>query len=115
VPTGLRLRGTFDDAAAPQVDAPLDDLFGASLGAGARSFAFGRDGDRYYCWFPMPFSSAARLELRNDGATPFTGWTLRVGRVDALPPGPRTHFHAAAATGQLAADGRDYVMLDATG
>jgi hypothetical protein len=115
VPTGLRLRATFDAAAMPQVDAPLDDLFGASLGPGARSIAFGRDGDRYYCYFPMPFRRAARLELRNDSSAPFGGWTLRVGRVDALPPGPLTHFHATAAAVHLEPDGRDDVLLDAAG
>ena len=115
VPVGLRLRGTFDGAAMPQLDAPLDDLFGASLGAGARSLAFGRDGDRYYCYLPMPFGSTARLELRNDTGLSFTGWTFRIGRVDARPPGPLAYLHARAASAHLEPDGRDYVLLDASG
>ena len=76
IPLGLRLRAYWDEAAAPQVDAPLDDFFGAGLGAGAKSLAFGQDGDRYYCYFPMPFQGSARLELHNDSDTDFTGWQL---------------------------------------
>jgi hypothetical protein len=115
VPLGLRLRATFDDAARPQIDAPLDDLFGASLGAGARSLAFGQDGDRYYCYFPMPFARAVRFELENAASEPFEGWRLRIGRVDALPPGSLAHLHATAASAHLEADGRDYVLLDTIG
>ncbi len=115
LPTGLRLRATFDDTAAPQVDAPLDDFFGASLGAGARSVAFGRDGERFYCYFPMPFRAGARLEVQNDGPAPFDGWSLRVGTVDTFPPGPPTHFHATPGEAHLAADGRDYLLLERTG
>src|SRR5262249_52253181 len=62
IPTGLRLRAYWDDAAVPQVDVPLDDFFGAALGSGAKNLAFGQDGDRYYCYFPMPFQRRARLE-----------------------------------------------------
>src|SRR6185369_3895292 len=76
---------------------------------------FGHDGDRYYLYFPMPFRSNARLDLRNDGALPFAGWTLRVGSVDALPPGPLAHFHASAAGAHVEPDGHDYVLLDAGG
>lgn len=115
IPTGLRLRATFDDPATPQVDAPLDDLFGAALGTGARSLAFGQDGDRYYCYFPMPFARAARIELENAGDAPFEGWRLRVGSVEALPPGALAHLHAASASAHLEPDGHDYVMLDTTG
>ena len=114
VPTGIRLRATFDEALTPQVDGPLDDFFGATLGAGARSVVFGRDGDRYYSYFPMPFRDGARLELRNDGTAPFAGWRLRLGTVDRLPPGPLSHFHATASESHLLPDGRDYVLLDRT-
>jgi hypothetical protein len=115
IATGLRLRATFDDAATPQVDAPLDDFFGASLGAGARSLAFGQDGDRYYSYFPMPFTRAARIEVANGGATPFERWRLRVGYVETLPPGRPAYFHATPASAHLEPDGRDYVLLDAAG
>lgn len=115
IPTGLALEATWDGAAEPQVAAPLDDLFGASLGPGARSLAFGRDGARYYFYFPMPFRSSARIALRNDGATPLDGWSLRVeslARVLGTHPG---YFHATARSAHLEPDGRDYVLLDRAG
>lgn len=115
IPIGLRFRAAFDGAPQPQVDVPLDDLFGASLGAGARSIAFGRDGDRFYCWFPMPFRTSARFDVENQSGAPFDGWTLRVGAVGSYPPGDPTHFHAAATSAHLVADGQDYVMLDTAG
>jgi hypothetical protein len=114
LPPGLRLLARFDGF-VPQIDVPLDDLFGASLGPGARSLAFGRDGDRWYCYFPMPFADGARFSLRNDGASAFGGWRLRVGTVDERPPGAPTRLHAVANAARLAPDGTDYVLLDAHG
>jgi hypothetical protein len=84
------------------------------LGAGARSLAFGRDGDRWYFYLPMPFESGARLVLRNEGTTAFDGWQLRMGAVNLLP-GPPAHLHAVARAAHLLPDGDDYVLLDAAG
>ena len=62
----------------------------ASLGPAARSLAFGRDGDRFYCYFPMPFRSRARIVVRNDGdAVALDGWRLRVGATDEPPVAAR--------------------------
>jgi hypothetical protein len=99
----------------PQVDVPLDDFFGAGLGRGAKSLAFGKDGDRYYCYFPMPFQRDARLELRNDGDSDLTGWQLEIGAVDRQLVQRPGLFHAAAHAAHTEADGRDYVLLDTQG
>jgi len=115
LPTGLVLDAWWDDAADPQVSAPLDDLFGAALGPGARSLAFGRDDGRYYLYFPMPFFSRARIELRNDGAAAFSGWTLRVRALTRTLGTNPGYFHATARSARLAPDGRDYVLLDRGG
>lgn len=115
LPTGLVLEATFDGVPEPQVSAPLDDLFGASLGPGAKSLAFGRDGGRYYLYFPMPFFADARIALRNHGAQPFAGWRLRVRsltRVLGTDPG---WFHATARRARVEPDGRDYVLLERGG
>ena len=115
MPLGLRLQASWDAAAAPQVDAPLDDFFGAALGPGARSLAFGRDGNRFYCYFAMPFQRAARFVLRNDGAAAVTGWTFRLGAVDDVLGATPLPFHAQSTTAQRVPDGHDVVMLDTTG
>lgn len=113
VPLGLRLRGTFDDQTT--IDAPVDELFGSSLGGGAKGFAFGRDGDRYYCYFPMPYATNAAFELRNDGAAPVDGWTARIGTVPQRPNGPIRHLYAMGRSASLAPDGRDYLLADVAG
>ena len=115
IPIGLRLRAYWDDVAAPQVDVPLDDFFGAGLGAGAKSLAFGQEGDLYYCYFPMPFERHARLELHNGGETDFTGWQLDVGAVDYQIVARPGWFHATANLAHSEADGHDYVLLDTEG
>lgn len=112
IPTGLVLEATWDGAAEPQLAAPLDDLFGASLGPGARSLAFGRDGGRYYLYFPMPFAQSARIAIRNDGAQPFEGWRLRLTALEQRLGAHPAYFHAAARSERLAPDGRDYTLLD---
>jgi hypothetical protein len=115
LPTGLVLEARWDDAASPQVAAPLDDLFGASLGPGARSLAFGRDGGRYYLYFPMPFQRSARITLRNDGGETFAGWRTRIRAVPRLVGREPAPFHAAARSARLEPDGRDYVLLERGG
>ena len=115
IPTGLRLQAYWDNPAAPQVDVPLDDFFGAGLGLGAKSLAFGQDGDRYYCYFPMPFQRGARLELRNDGDADFTGWQLEIGAVDRQIVARPGYFHAAANFAHTEPNGEDYVLLDTAG
>jgi hypothetical protein len=115
IPTGLRLQARFDGAAEPQIDAPLDDLFGASLGPAAKSIAFGRDGDRFYLYLPMPFHERAELVLRNDGTASFDGWQAHLEalhRVLGQNPGL---LHAASRAAHLEPDGQDYTMLDTEG
>lgn len=116
IPTRLRLQATWDDAAAPQVDAALDDFFGAGLGPAARSLAFGRDGDRFYCYFTMPFRSRARIAVRNDGdVAALDGWQLRVGATEKVPDAQAAWFYARTKMLRVDADRQDYVILDATG
>lgn len=115
IPVGLRLQGFWDDSPAAQLDTPLDDFFGAALGPGARSLAFGQDGDRYYCYFAMPFHRRARLVLRNDGDDAVTGWRLEVARVNHLTATRPLYFHASARSARLAAGASDYVILDVAG
>jgi hypothetical protein len=115
IPLELRLQAFFDGAAAAQVDVPLDDLFGASLGPAARSLAFGHDGDRFYFYFPMPYRRGARLSLLNQGGERFVGWRIRVGSTAEAPSPRAAIFHARAAQARQEPDGNDYILLDAAG
>lgn len=115
IPIGLHLQAYWDDAPTAQVDVPADDFFGASLGHGAHSLAFGQDGDRYYCYFPMPFHRSARLVVRNDGDSPVDGWRLDVAAVDQTIATRPAYFHATAHTERSAAGSPDYVLLETSG
>jgi len=64
---GLRLQATWDNASTPQIDAPLDVFFGAGCGGTVvRGLLFGMaPPDGGYCYFPMPYLTAGKIELRN--------------------------------------------------
>jgi hypothetical protein len=115
IPTGLRLEARWDGAVEPQVDAPLDDVFAAALGPGARSLAFGRDGGRYYLYFPMPFRRSAEVTLRNAGSASFSGWRVRLAAIPRVLGQRPGYFHAVARSARLEPDGRDYVLLERSG
>jgi hypothetical protein len=113
----LRLRITWDDAGAPAVYAPLGLFFGSGQGpAPVRSLPVGIDGDRLYCYFPMPFASRALVELRNNGATTVQniGYTIRY-TPRATPQSDVGRFCAAYRFEFPTTAGRDYTFLDETG
>jgi len=68
------LRIFWDGETSPSVEVPLGDFFGIGFGL-RRNFASlplqmsPQDGRGMNCWFPMPFASAARLELENQGSS----------------------------------------------
>ncbi len=69
--SSLWLRIHWDDAAAPAVDAPLGNFFGNGLAvADVRALPVGISGTRLYCYFPMPFRTAARVQVVNTGPAP---------------------------------------------
>lgn len=66
---GLRIRMTWDDAAAPSVDVPLGDFFCHGAGrmtAFENEFFSSPEGRSFVSLVPMPFRSALRIELIND-------------------------------------------------
>ena len=94
---GLRARFTWDQAARPQVDAPLR-LLGAMVEP-PHSFPvdgllYNNDGDRRItCYFPMHFAQNARLQFVNDNAQAVplqVTYALKAGP----HPAPWGHFHA---------------------
>jgi hypothetical protein len=60
----LVLNVYWDGAKTPAISGPVGDLFGASFGDPAtRSLLIGTAGDTSYVYLPMPFATAARIEL----------------------------------------------------
>jgi hypothetical protein len=107
----VRLRLTWDGAAAPQVDALLADFFAAAWDpatgrvAAFDSLALSVQAGRFRTFLPMPFAAGARLRLENEADRPLL-LTLAV-RYAAGCPGPevgRLHAVAAAAPAVVGAD-----------
>lgn len=62
----LWLRFYWDDNPSPQVECTFGSFFGCLLGpATLDGLPVGIAGSEYYCFFPMPFWDAARLEIYN--------------------------------------------------
>ena len=110
----LVMRGYWDGESSPSIEVPFGDFFCN----GARPVRYvalplAVTGHTYACRFPMPFQSAARLVLANDGAIPVTA---RV-RVDLRPLNEwdpaMLYFHAAWRTSVGA--GRPHTILSAAG
>ncbi len=63
----LVLNVYWDGAKTPAISGPIGDLFGAAFGDPAtRSLLIGTVGDTSYLYLPMPFATAARIELVSD-------------------------------------------------
>lgn len=114
----LRLCVVWDEAPIPQVDAPAGLFFTVGYGRTiSRGLLVGMaPPDGGYCYFPMPYRSAARIELRNAGSMSVRGLRFRVRWVpmssDQISP---MRFHATYRHEPAAGGGRLYVPLEATG
>lgn len=68
----VMLRAWWDGEAEPSIECPLGDFFGIGHGIIKNFWSIplqmsAHDGRAFNCWFPMPFASAARLEVHNEG------------------------------------------------
>ncbi|HEV2390725.1 MAG TPA: DUF2961 domain-containing protein [Verrucomicrobiae bacterium] len=117
------LRITWDDAPYPSVDAPIALFFGAGT-------LYNRDNREYLvkafpvnvrfdsrsvllsCFFPMPFFSAARIELVNESEHPLSvHWSIRYEPLRDSPLAVSC-FHATYRDHPNPTPGRDLVLLD---
>ncbi|MBI5479681.1 MAG: DUF2961 domain-containing protein [Deltaproteobacteria bacterium] len=115
----VRLRFTWDGAAAPQVDALLADFFAAAWDPATRqvvafdSLALSVQGGRYRCFLPMPYAAGARLRLENEADRSLT-LTLAV-RYTTGCPGPEVARLHAVAGGAPVVPGADVPVVAMTG
>ncbi|HEX5169926.1 MAG TPA: glycoside hydrolase family 172 protein [Cyclobacteriaceae bacterium] len=71
----IRLEMYWDGSTKPAVSVPLGDFFGVGLG---RKVAFQNalfsdpEGRSFNCYIPMPFRTAAKIQIVNDSDKPFT-------------------------------------------
>jgi hypothetical protein len=65
------IRMFWDGASRPSVEAPIGDFFGMGHGI-SKNFVSAplqmgpENGTGFNCWFPMPFSRGARIEIENE-------------------------------------------------
>jgi hypothetical protein len=94
----LRLRVFWNADSLPAIDVPVGWFFGAGHDrAPYRSLPMGTDSpDGFYCYWPMPFEGAARLELTNPLPDPVP-IDSTVVEYDPMPVAPDMgYFHAVA-------------------
>lgn len=115
----LILKIYWDGEESPSVEAPLADFFGVGFGEIYypinNAFFSVKHQTGYSCYFPMPFSKSARIELeagdQEGGAFIFIDWS----RFDE-PLGEKQRFHAKWRRDFPApAYGEEYLIMDAVG
>jgi hypothetical protein len=119
-----RLRITWDDRAAPSVDAPVALFYGAGT-------LYNRDSREYLvkafpvsvrfdvarvylaCCLPMPFFKSARIELIAPDGPALTDvhWSVRYAPL-RKPPEQVGYFHATYRDHPRPGQGRDLILLD---
>jgi hypothetical protein len=68
------LRMVWDGESKPSVECPIGDFFGIGHGIVKNYWSLPlqmspEDGRGFNCWFPMPFASAARIEVSNESGS----------------------------------------------
>lgn len=79
-----KLRIYWDNEATPRVDAPIGPMFGSfSPGTTVRSLLFGTTTpSQFYCYFPMPFGSRARVVVFNGSSYAIPSLSYDIGITD---------------------------------
>lgn len=117
-----RLRIYWDNQTAPLVDAPIGPFFGSFVpGSNVRSLLVGATTpSQFYCYFPMPFGSRAKVEIQNPTAYDIPSLSYDVGIADMADAASKL---AAQQIGRFSAAwreeavtvGRDFPMRSVTG
>jgi hypothetical protein len=111
----LVIRMYWDDAPSPAVNAPLGDFFGHILGRGTPfSGALFADpnGQSFNCFTPMPFRTAARIEIVNESRAHIRQfyYDVNVTRLDRIPD-DTLYFHACWRRENPTSLGEDFTIL----
>ncbi len=92
------LRGYWDGNAKPSVEAPIGDFFGLNLAQYAiyeSAYLACSPGKSLNCYFAMPYKSAARLTVANEGAEDISAFYSNID-YQTMPalPADILYFHA---------------------
>jgi hypothetical protein len=112
---GLRLDMWWDGSAEPAVSVPLGDFFGIGIGRRtpfASALFSDPEGRSFNCTIPMPFRSAARIELRNESDRDLGHLFYDVDLTSGDRHGPDAlYFHASWRRERPNALGGDFAIL----
>ncbi len=118
----LDIRVTWDQEKAPAVFCPAADFFGYAFGkASMKSWLAGTQGDRNYCYFPMPFDKAATVELiyrkPDDGnkAPPVAIQSRIIYTLQARDPAKEGKFYTHWNRNNPAVPGKPHLLLAVAG
>ncbi len=112
---GLWLTARWDGHEQPDVEAPVNEFFGSYFVEDTPAgLLLGRNGQRLYCYFPMPFRTRGEIFLENRGAlTAEVSWELEVTG-DPYGAGAG-YFRALHREEAPVAVGRDFRIADLEG
>ncbi|MHA1491317.1 MAG: glycoside hydrolase family 172 protein [Promethearchaeota archaeon] len=73
------IRMWWDDEENPSVECPIGDFFGVGHGKAVNFWSLPlsmgpQDGKGFNCWFPMPYSKSARIEVENETDKKFVNY-----------------------------------------
>lgn len=118
-PNEIVLRMTWDDAAAPAVESPLGDFFGAGFGMRRELNSVPvqvESGDGYNCYWPMPFTKRGLITITNESAKNIRSFYYHIDYTeeDKLPD-DTAYFCAQYKQAFPEQPGPDYLILEAEG
>lgn len=117
--TSLRLQIYWDNSTIASVDAPLGPFFGTAVDTTPiRSLFLGQDTQgRYYCYYPMPFWSNAKILLQNplNSSPGNASYEIIYSQQTTYNQQKAGYFHAAYHREDPTTPGVDYLILDSYG
>jgi len=114
----LLLKMYWDGEKDASVRSPIGDFFGNGFQyTHWISVPLGMSSGGYYCYFPMPFSRGARLEIVNETGKKVNSFYYQIDyqELDSLGGEPVGRFHAQWRREHRTPRGQNYVILDAEG
>jgi hypothetical protein len=112
------LRCYWDNEASPSVEVPLGDFFGTGFQYKQYVTPFlGMSSGGYYCYFPMPFQKAARVEITNETGEEINSFYYHIDYQQLVRPleDDVAYFHATWHREPRTDPRHSYTILDAEG
>ncbi|MFH2040729.1 MAG: glycoside hydrolase family 172 protein [Chloroflexota bacterium] len=114
----ILLRMYWDDEKYPSVEVPIGDFFGTGFQYKHYVTPYiGMSSGGYYCYFPMPFNTSARVEVVNQSSIEVNSFYYHIDYQKLYRPLDSTvaYFHAQWHRETRCDPAKNYTILDAEG